>query len=76
MILAVVAISVVAVGLAGIVIWQQLFFFKQTQLLVNKIMSGDYHAYVRSDKPAVTNQRVPVPQDPPEDLRILQGFQL
>lgn len=66
----------VVVALIALVIYTQVFFFRQTQLLVNKIMSGDYHAYVRSEKPADIAQRVPAPPDPPEDLRILQGFQL
>lgn len=68
--------TIAVTALAVIVVAQQLFFMRQINGLVNKIMAGDYHSYVRTEKPQATQTRIPVPQDPPEDLRILQDFRV
>lgn len=62
--------------LSVVVVAQQLFFMRQIHSLVNKIMAGDYHSYVRTEKAPTGPVRIPVPQDPPEDLRILQDFRV
>lgn len=69
------ALSIAVTALAIALIWQQIFLMRQLQLLVNKVMSGDYHSYMRTEAPA-QRERVNLPQDPPEDLRPLQEFQL
>ncbi len=64
-------LSVVILLFASLVIFQQIYFLSQIQKLLDKAMSRSYTEYVKADKDPV---RITLPQDPPEDLRILQEF--
>jgi hypothetical protein len=44
--------------------------------LLNKLMSRDYRDYHSTVVPPQPVKREPLPQDIPEDLRVLQGFQI
>lgn len=64
----------VNLGLIAIIIFQQCFYLKQIQKLVDKLMSRSYMEYQQTNQPVVTRE---VPQETPplpEDLRTLQPF--
>lgn len=49
--------------------------FEQIQHLVDKIRSQSFESYAQANRPIVP-RGTPQPAEPPDDLRILQGFQL
>ena len=58
--------------LVGVIIHQQIFFTKQIQRLVDKLMSRDFTTYVQATKPPPP--RVMLPIGEPEDLSALNEF--
>lgn len=63
----------VELALAGIVVFQQVFFMRQIQKLVDKAMSRDFAEYKKAtDKPEKVT--VQLQSELPEDLRTLQGI--
>ncbi len=62
-------------AMAALLIWQQVFFTKQIQLMINKLMSRDYADYERVATPAPPRPII-VPSEAPEDFRPLQEFNL
>lgn len=66
---------VVILLLFAVVIHQQLFFSKQIQSLVDKLMSRSYAEYQAVKEPPPPKV-VQVQHDVPEDLRALQEFNM
>lgn len=66
--------SMVIALLVGIVVYQQIFFTKQIQTLVDKLMSRSFNEYQSALKPPAP--RVQMSPEIPEDLRTLQEFSL
>lgn len=60
--------------LIAVVIYQQVFFTKQIQTLVDKLMSRSFQEYQTTKNPPAP--KVVINDDIPEDLRALQGFQI
>ncbi len=60
-------------GLLCCIVFQQIFFLRQVQKLIDKVMSRSFQEYQAAVKP---REMKIAPQEVPEDLRILQGFQL
>lgn len=56
--------------------YQQRFFMREIQKLVDKSMSRDLTEYARASIAPSVKAKVQLPQEPPEDLRILQEFNL
>lgn len=67
-------LSGVVVLLSAIVVWQQIFFSRQNQQLVDKLMSRSFNEYQAAKNPPPP--RVHVSNEIPEDLRPLQEFQV
>lgn len=69
----------IVVVLLGLVIFQQVFFLKQIQKLIDKHMSKSYTEYVHTEKikekPKEKLIKVNV-NEVPEDLRPLQEFNI
>jgi hypothetical protein len=67
---------VVTVLLCAIVVWQQYFYTSQIQKLIDKLMSRDFSDYKRTIDPpkAAPKHQEPLPY--PEDMSVLQNFQL
>lgn len=61
------------VALATLYAFQQFFFLKQIQKLVDKVMSRSFGEYQRAQEPV---SRVKMDAAPAEDLRTLQEFQM
>lgn len=60
--------------LCALIVYQQWFWARQNQRLVDKVMSRNYAEYhAVQQAPAVTERGILVP-DPLEDLNTLQGF--
>jgi len=59
--------------LMGIIVYQQWFFMRQVQELVNKLMSRSFMEYKNTVEPPPP--RVKIDDSVPEDLRALQEFQ-
>lgn len=60
--------------LAGIVVYQQIFFTRQNQQLVDKLMSRSFQEYQTAKNPPPP--RVQISNEIPEDLRPLQEFKI
>lgn len=60
--------------LVGLLVHQQIFFTKQIQRLVDKLMSRSFVEYQKAQEPPVP-KLVPDPEVP-DDLRSLQGFSI
>lgn len=54
--------------LGSVVVFQQIYFMRQIQKLLDKMMSGSYQSYVAATNP---QSRVKIDEIPDEDLRIL-----
>lgn len=65
---------VLVVALILIVGYQQWFFTRQIQLLVDKLMSRSFAEYQQANTPIPPRNVVQVPPPIPEDLRTLQPF--
>lgn len=68
--------TVVLAGLIALLCWQQWFWMRHTQKLVDKLMSRDYTEYKYSSNPPAITPRSPEPQQPDEDLGILEQIGL
>jgi hypothetical protein len=54
--------------LVGLIIFQQVYFLRQIQKLLDKLMSGSYQGYVAATNPVT---RVKLDDIPNEDMNIL-----
>ena len=63
--------------LVSLLIWQQYFWMRHTQKLVDKLMSRSYFDYETS-KQKLSQKKSPVVLDegPPEDFSVLEGVGL
>lgn len=60
--------------LVAMLMYQQFFFMRHIQRLVDKVMSRDYRDYVTTQEPPVVQRSAANDQGAPEDLGVLQGF--
>lgn len=67
-------IEVALAVLAGLVVFQQVYFLRQIQKLVDKLMSRSFTEYQTAQKPR--EKPVRIDDGVPDDLRILQEFTL
>jgi hypothetical protein len=67
-----IVLSAVILLLVGIVVYQQFFFTRQNQQLVDKLMSRSFNEYQTAKNPPPP--RVQISNEIPEDLRPLQEF--
>lgn len=51
------------------------FYSNQIHKLLDKLMSRDFHSYHSSIAPP-KKEAIKIPTEVPEDLRVLQGFQI
>ena len=65
----------VILSLIGLNVFQHVYWSRQNQKLVDKLMSRNYHEYVQAQPQPSALKMVAEPEDP-DDLRPLQGFQL
>lgn len=67
---------ILVLSLIGLNVFQLVFWSRQVQQLVDKLMSRNYTDYSVAAKPKEVERRIQVPlaQDLPDDLRILNGF--
>lgn len=57
--------------LAGLLVFQQIYFMRQIQKLVDKAMSRDFAEYHRVTQPVPERPKLPDYSPPPEDLNVL-----
>lgn len=57
--------------LGGVIVFQQVYFMRHIQKLLDKMMSGSYQSYVAATKPVT---HVKIDAVPDEDLSILQDI--
>lgn len=69
-------IEIALLGLLGLNVFQTIYWSRQVQKLVDKVMSGSYAQYKSSETIAPTQVKAQHSDDTPEDLRILQDFRL
>lgn len=62
--------------LTALIVFQQVYFMRQIQKLVDKLMSRDFQEYQTAVTPKKERPKVSEPQPLPEDLRVLQGFHI
>lgn len=61
--------------LCGLLLFQQCFYLRQINLLINKLMSRNYQEYALVDKPKDSKRdKIQIVSEPAEDLRVLEGF--
>ena len=67
----------VLVVVQSVIIFALHFFYNwQVHKLLDKLMSRDYRDYHTTIAPPKKEPKVPVMPEVPEDLRVLQGFQI
>lgn len=67
----------VEIVLAGLLVFQQVYWTIQVHRLVNKLMSRDFAEYKQVMEFNKNKEiKVKIPMDEPEDLRVLQEFQM
>lgn len=59
-----------------IIVAQHVFYSREIHALLNKLMSRDYAEYKRANDPIVAPPRAEAMPPIPEDLSILNNFQL
>ena len=64
----------IILALCGLLGVQQAFYMWQIQKLVDKLMAKSYTEYTSDKKKGPKEIKVPLPAEPPEDLRSLQEF--
>lgn len=70
-------LSGMAVVLTVIIVVQHFFYMREINRLIDKLMSRDFSEYKRAVEPSIpTGTRPEANHDVPEDLRVLQNFQL
>lgn len=67
---------ILVLSLIGLNVFQHIFWSRQVQQLVDKLMSRNYAEYSVVSRPKEVERKIQVPlaQELPDDLRILQGF--
>jgi hypothetical protein len=68
--------TVIIAVLILIIAFQAAFYSFQINKLLNKLMSRNYFEYEQANKPQDVKVQLPKPDEVPEDLRVLQGFEL
>lgn len=61
---------------SALIIALHFFYSREIQLLLNKLMSRDYADYKRATDPIPPREQPAQPLPPPEDMSVLQNFQL
>ena len=61
---------------AACIVAQHIFYSREIHALLNKLMSRDYAEYKRANDPFVPPAKEQLPPPIPEDLSILNNFQL
>ncbi len=56
--------------------FQQIFFLRQIQKLVDKAMSRSFQEYQSAERPKEKPGQLKIPTQPSEDLRVMQEFQM
>lgn len=69
-------IEIALLGLLGLNVFQTIYWSRQVQKLVDKVMSGSYAQYKSSETIGPAQVKAQHSDDTPEDLRILQDFRL
>jgi hypothetical protein len=64
----------IALLLIGLLIYQQWFWSRQNQKLIDKLMSRNYGEYVQATKEPELPKRGNIVPEPLEDLNTLTGF--
>lgn len=67
-------IEAAIVCLAGLNVFQLVYWSRQVQKLVDKLMSRDYHTYELSKQPVLTPPKPQAAEEPNEDLAPLTDF--
>lgn len=67
---------IVCLAQAGCIIALHFFYSREIHKLLDKLMSRDYQNYHTTVAPPKKEARAPEPFEVPEDLRVLQGFQI
>lgn len=67
------SLEVIVFILLIVIAAQQMYFLRQIQKLVDKLMSRSYTEYIRAEKP-VEKPTIKLDLEEPEDLRSLQEF--
>ncbi len=62
--------------LTALIVFQQVYFMRQIQKLVDKLMSRDFSEYQTAVTPKPPRAKVQETAPLPEDLRVLQGFHI
>lgn len=60
--------------LVALLVYQQWFWSRQNQTLIDKLMSRNYAEYVQATKAPEPANRVNLSAEPTEDLNVLNGF--
>lgn len=60
-------------ALIFLLVFQQWFFLRQIQILVNKLMSRSYHEFKAAEAPPQP-RIIQEDHDVPEDLRVMEQF--
>jgi hypothetical protein len=63
--------AVVSLGLVGLIVFQQAFYLRQIQKLIDKLMSRDLTEYQRAVTPTPPREKQPEYQPFAEDLSVL-----
>lgn len=61
--------------LVGLLAYQQVYWSKLTQKLVDKLMSRNYHEYKQAEGLQPIKGRAKAPEEVSEDLGVLNDFQ-
>lgn len=59
----------------GVIVVTHWFYSRQIHKLLDKLMSRDYQTYHATVAPP-KKETIRIPTEVPEDLRVLQGFQI
>ena len=70
-------IEVISFTLVGLIVFQQIYFMRQIQKLVDKLMSKSFAEYKQAEKPAIVKKRQEnlLPEYMKEDMGPLSEFQ-
>ncbi len=63
----------IEIALLGLLLMQQVYYMRQVQKLIDKLMSRSYHEFVGATKPQAKRE-IKLPTEPAEDLGVLTGF--
>lgn len=68
------ALSALCIGLMGLLIFQQVYLTIVINRLVDKVMSRSYAEYAQANQKVPARIRIPVEDEPVEDLNQLFGL--